>query len=167
MKMEEKKVKDSSLVTSHLMLIGDAGNMITNKNRMPLGMAHGGKIMTLMDEIAGMVGARHSGRHIATVVIEKMQFFAPVFIGNRIILKASINYVGKTSMEIGVRIEAEDLITRKITHTNSCYLVVVAIDENGKPTNIPKVIPESDDEKRRCVEAEKRDLKRREERKNN
>ena len=165
--MKGKKVKESSLVTSHLMLIGDAGNMIINKDSMPIGMVHGGKIMTLMDEIAGMVGARHSGRHVATAVIEKMQFLAPVFIGNRIILKASVNYAGKTSMEIGIRIEAENLITRKTTHTNSCYLVAVAIDEKGMPTNVPEIIPESDDEKRRYADAEKRDRKRRDERENN
>ena len=111
-----------------------------------------------------MVGAKHSGRHVATAVIEKMQFFAPIFIGNKMILKSSVNYTGTTSMEIGIRIEAEDLITGKITHTNSCYLVAVAIDDHGKPCKVPQIIPETDDDKRRFKEAEIRNNKRLEER---
>ena len=104
--MKGKTVKESSLVSSHLMLMEHSGNFLFVNNR-PIGMVHGGKIMTLMDEIAGMVGAKHSGRHVATAVIEKMQFFAPIFIGNKMILKSSVNYTGTTSMEIGIRIEAE------------------------------------------------------------
>ena len=161
--MKGKTVKESSLVSSHLMLMEHSGNFLFVNNR-PIGMVHGGKIMTLMDEIAGMVGAKHSGRHVATAVIEKMQFFAPIFIGNKMILKSSVNYTGTTSMEIGIRIEAEDLITGKITHTNSCYLVAVAIDDYGKPCKVPQIIPETDDDKRRFKEAEIRNNKRLEER---
>ena len=161
--MQEKTVKESSIISSHLMLMEHAGNFLFDKNN-PIGLVHGGIIMTLTDEVAGMVASKHCRRPVVTALIDRMYFFAPIYIGNRLILKASINYVGKTSLEIGVRIEAEDLKTGKITHTNSCYLVVVAIDEIGHPTPVPGIITESDEEKRRHVEAERRNKKRIDER---
>jgi len=162
--MQEKTVRESSISTSHLMLMKHAGNFLFEKKN-PIGIVHGGILMTLTDEVAGMVASKHCRRPVVTALIDKMYFFAPIYIGNRLILKASINYVGKTSLEIGVRIEAEDLKTGKITHTNSCYLVVVAINEIGRPTPIPGIKPESDEEKRRYKEAEKRNKKRINERK--
>ena len=153
--MQEKTVKESSITSSHLMLMEHAGNFLFNKNN-PIGLVHGGIIMKLMDEVAGMVASKHCRRPIVTVLIDNMYFFAPIYIGNKVILKSSINYVGKTSLEVGVRIEAEDLKTGKITHTNTCYLVVVAIDDVGRPTPVPRIKPESDEEKRRYKEAELR-----------
>ena len=111
--MQEKTVKESSIISSHLMLMEHAGNFLFDKNN-PIGLVHGGIIMTLTDEVAGMVASKHCRRPVVTALIDRMYFFAPIYIGNRLILKASINYVGKTSLEIGVRIEAEDLKTGKI-----------------------------------------------------
>jgi acyl-CoA hydrolase len=85
-----------------------------------------------------------------------MDFYHPVYVGNLLNLKASVNYAGTTSMEVGVRIEAEDLKTGRITHTGSSYLTYVAIDENGQPIEIPDVIPETLDEKRRWKEGKQR-----------
>jgi len=82
-----------------------------------------------------------------------MQFISPAFAGNRIILKSSVNYTTKTSMEIGIRIEAEDMKNGTVKHTNSCYLVAVAINDAGKPMEIPAIIPETEDEKRRFNDA--------------
>jgi acyl-CoA hydrolase len=121
-----------------------------------LGNVFGGAIMRYMDEIAAIVAWRHAGRNVVTASIDRMNFFAPVYVGNLLILKAAVNYVGTTSMEIGVRIEAQDPTTRKGTHTGSCYLTYVALDEKGKPCPIPRLIVTTPDEKRRFKEAHAR-----------
>ena len=121
-----------------------------------LGNVFGGSIMKYMDEIAAIVAWRHAGKNVVTASIDRMNFFAPVYVGNLLILKASVNYVGTTSMEIGVRIEAQDPSTRKGTHTSSCYLTYVALDEKGRPTPIPPLIRTSPPEKRRFKEAQAR-----------
>ena len=135
------------MVATHLMMPQDANIR---------GNVYGGTIMKLMDEIAGSVAALHCRRMAVTASIDHMSFHEPVFIGNLLILKASVNYVGSTSMEIGVRIEARDLITGVVTHTGSSYLTFVALDESGKPTNVPEIVPETVDEKRRYTEAKER-----------
>jgi len=118
-----------------------------------LGNVFGGAIMKYMDEIAAIVAWRHAGKNVVTASIDRMNFYAPVYVGNLLILKASVNYVGKTSMEIGVRLEAQDPTTRKGTHTGSCYLTYVALDEKGKPTPIPPLIVATPNERRRFNEA--------------
>ena len=118
-----------------------------------LGNVFGGAIMRYMDEIAAIVAWRHAGTNVVTASIDRMNFYAPVYVGNLLILKATVNYVGTTSMEIGVRIEAQDPKTRKGTHTGSCYLTYVALDENGKPTPIPPLLVTTPDEKRRFKQA--------------
>ncbi|MDG6903152.1 MAG: acyl-CoA thioesterase [Nitrososphaerota archaeon] len=132
------------MTTARLMMPTDA-NVIGN--------VFGGSIMKYMDEIAAIVAWRHAGRNVVTASIDRMNFYAPVYIGNLLILKAAVNYVGRTSMEIGVRIEAVDPTTRKGTHTGSCYLTYVALDEKGRPTQIPPLITTTKDEKRRLKEA--------------
>ncbi|HYY92153.1 MAG TPA: acyl-CoA thioesterase, partial [Candidatus Dormibacteraeota bacterium] len=91
-----------------------------------------------------------------TASIDRMDFYNPVYVGNLLTLKASVNYVGQTSMEVGVRIEAENLKTGKVTHTGSCYLTYVAIDENGRPTEVPNIVPETPEEKRRWEAGKRR-----------
>lgn len=145
--MSARKVSESAISTSRLMLPTDAN---------PRGYVHGGVIMRLMDETAGTVAIRHCRKQVVTASIDKMDFFAPVYVGNLLILNSSVNHVGKTSMEVGVRIEAEDLLTGRRVHTNSSYLVYVALADDGRPTPVPKVIPETDDEKRRYGDAEER-----------
>jgi acyl-CoA hydrolase len=122
----------------------------------PQGNVHGGTILRLVDVAAGVTALRHSRKNVVTASIDRMDFYNPVYVGNLLSLKASVNYTGKTSMEVGVRIEAEELGTGKVTHTGSSYLTYVAIDEHGKPTQVPKVIPETTDEKRRWDAAKKR-----------
>ena len=112
--------------------------------------------MKLMDEIAGSVAVLHSRKNAVTASVDQMNFYEPVYIGNLLILKASVNYVGNTSMEIGVRIEARDLRTGNVVHTGSSYLTFVALDESGKPTQIAKLIPETPEEKRRYAEGKAR-----------
>lgn len=141
------KVSESALIASHLMMPQDANIQ---------GNVYGGTIMKLMDEIAGVVAARHCRKNVVTASIDRMSFLKPVYIGNVLILKASVNYVGKTSLEIGVRIEAEDLATGKTVHTGSSYMTFVALDESGRPASVPFVVPVTTEQKRRYREAKAR-----------
>ena len=112
--------------------------------------------MKLVDLAAAVSALRHARATVVTASIDRMDFYHPVYVGNLVSLKASVNYVGTTSMEVGVRIEAEDLKSGKITHTGSSYLTYVAIDDDGKPVDIPNVVPETPEEKRRWREGKTR-----------
>ena len=135
-----KKPSESEMTTARLMMPTDANI---------LGNVFGGAIMRYMDEVAAIVAWRHAGRNCVTASIDRMNFYAPVYVGNLLIMKAAVNYVGKTSMEIGVRIEAQDPTSRTAAHTGSCYLTYVALDVKGKPTPIPKLLLTTEEEKRR------------------
>ena len=139
-----KKPSESEMTTARLMMPTDANVM---------GNVFGGAIMRYMDEIAAIVAWRHAGTNVVTASIDRMNFYAPVYVGNLLVLKAAVNYVGTTSMEIGVRIEAMDPSTRKATHTGSCYLTYVALDSKGRPTPIPPLVVSTPEEKRRFKEA--------------
>lgn len=130
----------------------------------PYGNVHGGVIMKYVDTAGGAAAIRHSRTNCVTASIDRLDFHSPVFIGDLLILKASVNYVGKTSLEVGVRVEAENLRTGQVRHTASAYLTFVALDANGKPTEVPPLITETADEKRRQCEAEIRRKYRLEER---
>ena len=145
--MEAKSVKESLVSIAHVMLPQDANIM---------GNVHGGAIMKNIDNAAGVVAVRHVRCNAVTASIDRLDFHSPVFIGDLLTLKASLNYAGKTSMEIGVRVETEDLITGEIRHTASAYLTFVAMDRTGKPKQIPPLISETDEEKRRRSEAAER-----------
>src|SRR6058998_858250 len=135
-----KPISDSKSTLSSQMLPSDAN---------PMGFVHGGTILKLVDVAAGVTALRHTRKTVVTASIDRMDFYNPVYVGNLLTLKASLNYCGRTSMEVGVRIETEDLKTGKITHTGSCYLTYVALDETGRPTEVPDVVPETIEEKRR------------------
>src|SRR6266705_5853578 len=142
-----KSVSASRTIISLQMLPSDAN---------PMGNVHGGTILKLVDVAAAVAAMRHARTNVVSASIDRMDFYHPVYVGNLLILKASVNYTGQTSMESGVRIEAEDLKTGKLTHTGSSYVTYVALDENGKPTEIPDVVPETPDEKRRWKDAKRR-----------
>ena len=127
-----RPVSDSASVTLRIMMPTDANIR---------GNVFGGSILKYMDEIAAVAAFRHARKNVVTASIDRMDFLAPVYLGDLLILKASVNYVGRTSMEIGVRIEAENPLTGVTTHTGSCFLTYVALDENGKPTAVEPVIP--------------------------
>lgn len=120
------------------------------------GNVFGGSILELVDEIASVVAVRHAGSNVVTASIDRMDFIAPAYIGDILRMKASINYVGKTSMEIGVRIEAENPFTAHVRHTGTCFLTYVALDEKGRPRSVPRLRLESEDDKRRWTEAAER-----------
>jgi acyl-CoA hydrolase len=121
-----------------------------------LGNVLGGKVMHLVDLAAALAAVRHARCAVVTASVDQMSFLHPVHIGQLIMLQSSVNRVFRTSMEIGVRVQVENLLTGQRKHTSSAYLTFVALDEHGKRTPIPPVIPETDDEKRRFAEAEER-----------
>jgi acyl-CoA hydrolase len=145
--MKNKKPKDSAITMAILMLPEDAN---------PAGNVHGGVIMKHIDSAAGVVAVRHSSANVVTASIDRLDFHSPVYVGNLLTVKASINIVGSTSMEIGVRVEAEDLMTGKVRHTASAYLTFVALDENHRPKRVPGLMLEGQDEIRRNREARAR-----------
>lgn len=122
----------------------------------PMGNVHGGTILKLVDTSAAVAALRHARTNIVSASIDRMDFYRPVYVGDLLILKACVNYVGRTSIEVGVRIEAENLKTGKVTHTGSSYVTYVALDEKGRPTPVPQAIPETAEEKRRWREGKER-----------
>ena len=145
--MEAKKIQGSAITTSIIMMPEDAN---------PAGNVHGGIIMKHVDESAGIVAFRHSRNNSVTASIDNLVFHYPVFVGDLLTLKASINLAAKSSMEIGVRIESENLLTGEVRHNASAYLTFVALDKAGRPTQVPSLIFETEDEKQRNSQAQTR-----------
>ena len=129
-----------------------------------LGHVFGGVILSLLDRVAAVSAIRHTRENCVTVSVDRVDFREPIYVGDLVVMKASVNFVGRTSMEVGVRVEAEDLATGVRRHTNSCYLTFVAIDENHRPKEVAPVVPETEDEKRRYKAAQDRRRRRLEER---
>jgi uncharacterized protein (TIGR00369 family) len=117
------------------------------------GIVHGGVVMKLVDTAAGLAAFKHAGGLCVTVSMDEMSFLAPVHVGDTVTVKASVNDVGTTSLEIGVRVESEELETGRRTHCSSAYLVFVALDDEGKPRPVPPLIAQTDEEQRRQREA--------------
>ena len=128
------------------------------------GNVHGGVIMKLCDAAAGISAVKHCGSRVVTAAMDEMSFIEPVFLGEILTLRAQVNDVGRTSMEVGVRVETENLLTGVRRHTNSCYLTFVAVDRNGKPVPVPRLKPETADEIRRYDAAKQRRERRLQER---
>ena len=122
----------------------------------PAGTVMGGRVMHLIDVAAAISAYRHTHRLCVTASVDHLDFRAPVHVGDLLILKASVNYVGETSMEVGVRVEVENRGTGEKRHTSSAYLTFVALDEARRPVPVPRVVPETPDEKRRYSEAANR-----------
>lgn len=129
-----------------------------------LGHVFGGVILSMLDRVAAVAAIRHARQNCVTVSVDRVDFREPIRLGDLVVMRASVNYVGRTSMEVGVRVEAENLMTGERRHTNSCYVTFVAIDKNHRPIRIPPVEPETEDEKRRYLAAQERRRRRLEER---
>jgi uncharacterized protein (TIGR00369 family) len=121
-----------------------------------LGNVHGGWIMKLVDEAGALACMRHAQKKVVTVAIDSMTFRNPIRIGDLIILNAEVTYTGRTSMEVEVRVQSENPVTGEQTHTNTAYLVYVALDDEGRPTGVPGLVTETDEEKARMAQAQKR-----------
>ena len=120
------------------------------------GLVHGGVVMKMCDEVAAIAAIRHCGRRIVTAGVDRMTFVEPVNVGELLTCSATVNAAWRTSMEVGVRVEAENPRSGERRHTSTAYLTMVALDDEGKPVQVPPLVAESDDERRRQREAELR-----------
>ena len=145
--MQPKPPSASQSVLTRWMGIPDA-NMAGN--------VHGGTIMKMVDEVAGVAAVRHCGTRVVTAALDRMTFTQPVYVGQLVTVKASVNAAWRTSMEVGVRVESENVRTGEVTHTSTAYLTMVALTEEGGPTPVPGVEATTDDETRRQREAQMR-----------
>ena len=146
-----KRISDSWVTISQVMLPTDAN---------PQGNVQGGVVMKLVDEAGAIAAVRHSRRPVVTVAVDSMTFLSPIYVGNLVTLAASLSYVGRTSMEVEVLVEAEDPLTGEKTHTNSAYVVYVALDENGQPCEVPALIAETEEERERLARGKQRQAQR-------
>lgn len=142
-----RPVKDSQAIMTELMMPHMANLQ---------GSVFGGVILSLIDRVAAVAAIRHCAGPAVTVSVDQVDFREPIHVGEFVVAKASVNYVGRTSMEVGVRVEAEQIVTRQRRHTNSCYLTFVALDDEGHPTDVPQVEPEGWDQMRRYEAARER-----------
>ena len=137
---------------SHSVLVRWMGVIDTNT----AGFVHGGTVMRLCDEAAAVAAVRHSRARVVTAGVDRMVFNEPIELGQLVTFKAAVNAVWRTSMEVGVRVEAERPRTREVRHASTAYFTMVAVDEDGRPVAVPPLITESDDERRRELEAQTR-----------
>jgi len=139
-----KPPRESVVEMTELVLPNDANN---------LGTVLGGKVMHLMDVAGAIAARRHTRRPVVTAEVDTLTFHSPIHIGELIVLKATVNRAFRTSLEVGVKVFAENTLTGLRRHTASAYFTFVALDDDGHPTEVPPVQPETDDEKRRYEEA--------------
>ena len=152
---QTRTVAESRHESSEIMMPHDANN---------LGHVFGGVVLSMMDRTAAVAAIRHARTTCVTASIDRVDFREPIHLGDLVIMKASVNFVGRTSMEVGVRVEAEDLLSGERRHTNSCYLTFVAVDRNGRPIDGPPIVPLSPDDHLRFAAAKERRRRRLEER---
>jgi acyl-CoA hydrolase len=144
---ESKRAQDSESILVRWMGIGDAN---------AAGLVHGGVVMRLCDEAAGIAAIRHCGLRIVTAAVDRMTFVSPIYLAELVTFRSKVNAAWKTSMEVGVRVEAENPRSGEVRHTSTAYLTMVGLDEDGRPTPVPGLVPESEGELRRQREAELR-----------
>jgi acyl-CoA hydrolase len=125
------------------------------------GNVHGGTILKLLDQVAYSCASRYAGKYVVTLSVDQVLFRQPIHVGELVTFLASINYTGKTSMEVGIKVLAENTLTSAIRHTNSCYFTMVALDEAGKPTLVPQLQPSDELERQRfdaAIERRRRNM---------
>ena len=144
----ESKTPSYSQVETRYIVMPDHANHY--------GTAFGGTIMSWIDMVAAMAAQKHSGRESVTLSVDRLTFIHPIYVGDHVVLRASVNYVGNTSMEVGVQVVKENPYTDEKVRSTTAYLTFVALDENKKPVKIPPLNPETDMEKRRFVNAKLR-----------
>lgn len=145
--MESRTSTDSEAVMSELMMPQHANN---------LGNVFGGVILSLVDRVAAVAAIRHARQICVTVAMDRVDFHEPIHLGELVTAFARVNWAGRTSMEVGVRVVAENVITGVRRHTNSCYVTYVAIDEQGRPVPVPPVVPWTHEDHRRFERAVRR-----------
>jgi acyl-CoA hydrolase len=146
-KVDPRRVSESQTQLIQWMGVVDANSA---------GFIHGGVVMKLCDEAAGAAAVKHSRCRVVTAGVDRMAFLTPVHVGELVTFSASVNAAWRTSMEVGVRVDAENPRTGESRHVSTAYLTMVALDETGQPTQVPALVPETDTEKRREAEAQLR-----------
>jgi len=144
MNLESKPVKDSQTIITELMIPSYANFG---------GKIHGGILLSLMDKVAYACASRHAGTYCVTVSVDKVDFLQPVEVGELVSLRASVNYVGRTSLVVGIRVESQNVKTGMIKHTNSSFFTMVAKGDDNKPMQVPKLILENEEDVKRFIEA--------------
>ncbi len=145
--MEPKPVSESRAVLAHWMGVTDANSA---------GNIHGGTIMKLADEVAGLAAIKYARQRVVTVGMDRMAFLVPIYVGELVTLRATVNAAWHTSMEVGVRVETENPLIGETRHSNTAYLTMVALDSDGRPAPVPPPLVSTPDEQRRQREAELR-----------
>ncbi|HCW07916.1 MAG TPA: acyl-CoA thioesterase [Cytophagales bacterium] len=142
--MEAKPVSQSQTTITELMIPSYANFG---------GKIHGGILLSMMDKVAYACASKHAGTYCVTVSVDKVEFLQPVGVGELVSLKASVNYVGRTSLMVGIRVESENVKTGIVKHTNSCFFTMVAKGDDNKPAEVPKLILENEEDIKRFIEA--------------
>lgn len=142
-------VKREKSITMTMLMTPDKANF-SGKN------VHGGEILKILDQVAYACAARYSGTYVVTLSVDMVLFKNPIKIGSLVTFHASVNYTGRTSMEIGIKVISEDIKDHTLKNTNVCYFTMVSVDDDGNPIPVPKLEPETEDEKRRYFDAIKR-----------
>ncbi|MBN8442027.1 MAG: acyl-CoA thioesterase [Thauera sp.] len=126
------------------------------------GKVHGGAILKLLDQVAYACASRYAGHYVVTLSVDQVMFRQPIQVGELVSFLASVNHTGNSSMEVGIKVIAEDIRAKVVRHVNSCFFTMIAVDEAGRPTKVPPLAPHTPDERRRFAEAEVRRAMRRE-----
>lgn len=126
------------------------------------GNVHGGTLLKYLDEVAYACASRYAGQYVVTLSVDQVNFRQPIHVGELVTFFASVNYTGNTSMEIGIKVVTEDIRQKTVRHTNSCFFTMVAVGEDGRPTTVPVLKPQTSDQKRRFAQAQHRRQLRRE-----
>ena len=126
------------------------------------GKVHGGAILKLLDQVAYACASRYAGHYVVTLSVDQVMFRQPIQVGELVTFLASVNHTGNSSMEVGIKVVAEDIRAKVVRHVNSCFFTMIAVDDGGRPTRVPPLEPRTPDERRRFREAEVRRAMRRE-----
>ncbi|MDB5962828.1 MAG: acyl-CoA thioesterase [Massilia sp.] len=152
--MAEQKSQPNHELTMTVLMTPDMANFSGN--------VHGGTILKFLDSVAYACASRYSGSYVVTLSVDEVMFLQPIHVGELVTFLASVNYTGTSSMEVGIRVVAENIQQRTERHANSCYFTMVAVDEDRKPQRVPPLEPESEEQKARFVKAEQRKRSRQE-----
>ncbi|MDX1636081.1 MAG: acyl-CoA thioesterase [Marinobacter sp.] len=138
----------STTLTMTILMTPDKANFAGN--------VHGGTLLKCLDEVAYACASRYAGTYVVTLSVDQVMFRQPIHVGELVTFLASVNYTGRTSMEVGVKVITENIRGKLVRHTNSCFFTMVAVDENGKAVEVPKLEPVTDDQIRRFANGEQR-----------
>lgn len=130
--------------------------LMTPDNANFSGNVHGGALLKYLDEVAYACASRYSGGYVVTLSVDQVTFRQPIHVGELVTFLASVNYTGRTSIEVGIKVITEDIHKKLVRHTNSCFFTMVAIDEQGKTVEVPKLVPSTENEMRRFANAQER-----------